>query len=82
MRFSFQVCVKSFGLSYRCLKKDNYVHDVPCNKCLTKVILTLSGSFSILPTKVTIFEGCCTKYKDLKVHIQVCAKYTNLSVSN
>jgi hypothetical protein len=39
-----------------CLKEDSNVHDVPCCKCLIKVILTLSSSSSILPTKVMIFE--------------------------
>jgi len=63
------------------LKENNDVHDVPCCKCLTKVVLTLSSFFSILPTKVAIFEGqCkrCAKYNNPSVHIQVCAKSTIL----
>jgi hypothetical protein len=40
LRFSFQICVQAFRFFWRCLKKDNDVHDVPCYKCLTKVVAT------------------------------------------
>ncbi len=64
------------------MKEDNDVHDVPCCKCLTKVVLARLSLYLILPIKVAIFEGHYTKYKDPNVCIRVCAKYTNLNVSN
>jgi hypothetical protein len=80
--FHFKSCVKAFGLSWRCLKEDNDVHDVPCLKCFTKVVLTLLSLYSILPIKVAIFERHYAKYKDSNVRIRVCAKYSNPNVSN
>jgi hypothetical protein len=49
------------------LKEDNDVHDVPCCKCLIKVVIALSSSFLMLPTKFAIFEGRYAKYNNLSV---------------